>query len=70
MELSLKHETKLVIGQRMYQSMNFLQMGLEELDACLMQLSMENPLLEATPPAVELRHNEAVRGQGPYKKRQ
>ena len=53
MELSLKHETKLVIGQRMYQSMNFLQMGLEELDACLMQLSMENPLLEATPPAVE-----------------
>ena len=53
MELSLKHETKLVIGQKMYQSMNFLQMGLEELDACLMQLSMENPLLEATPPAVE-----------------
>lgn len=48
MELSLKHETKLVIGQRMYQSMNFLQMGLEELDACLMQLSMENPLLEAS----------------------
>lgn len=54
MELSLKHETKLVIGQKMYQSMNFLQMGLEELDACLMQLSMENPLLEVTPPAKEI----------------
>lgn len=55
MELSLKRETKLVVGQRMYQSMSFLQMGLEELDACLRELSMENPLLDAHPPARDLR---------------
>ena len=51
MELSLKRETKLVVGQRMYQSMSFLQMGIEELDTCLRELSMENPMLEAGPPA-------------------
>lgn len=53
-ELSLKRETKLVVGQRMYQSMNFLQMGLAELDTCLRELSMENPMLESHPPAHDL----------------
>ena len=50
MELSLRRETKLVLGQRMYQSMNLLQMGTAELDAYLNELSMENPMLEETPP--------------------
>lgn len=52
-ELSLKRETKLVIGQKMYQSMSFLQMGADELDSCLNELSMENPLLDAAPPREE-----------------
>lgn len=50
MELILREETKLVIGQRMYQSLNFLQMGAEELDECLNEMCMENPLLEKMPP--------------------
>ena len=50
MEISLRRETKLVLGQRMYQSMNLLQMGTAELDSYLNELSMENPLLEERPP--------------------
>lgn len=50
MEISLRRETKLVLGQRMYQSMNLLQMGTVELDSYLNGLSMENPLLEEKPP--------------------
>ena len=34
----------------MYQSMSLLQMGAAELDAYLNELSMENPMLEETPP--------------------
>ena len=33
----------------MYQSMNFLQMGAEELGEYMRELSMENPLLEELP---------------------
>ena len=51
MELSLRRETKLVLGQRMYQSMNLLQMGTAELESYLNELSMENPMLEETAPA-------------------
>lgn len=54
MEISLRRETKLVLGQRMYQSMNLLQMGTAELDAYLNELSMENPLLEATAPKASM----------------
>jgi len=50
MEISLRRETKLVLGQRMYQSMNLLQMGTVELNAYLNELSMENPLLEEKAP--------------------
>lgn len=34
----------------MYQSLNFLQMGSEELEEYLNELSMENPVLESEPP--------------------
>ena len=50
MEISLRRETKLVLGQRMYQSMNLLQMSTAELNSYLNELSMENPLLEEKPP--------------------
>lgn len=58
MEISLRRETKLVLGQRMYQSMNLLQMSTAELNSYLNELSMENPLLEEKPPvsSVEARY--------------
>ena len=50
MEILLKKETKIMLGQQMYQSMNLLQMSAVELDSYLNELSMENPLLEEKPP--------------------
>ena len=52
MELILGTEHRLVIGQRMYQSMNLLQMSADELTDYLNELSMENPLFEVTPPKI------------------
>lgn len=49
LEILLSRETKLILGQRMYQSMNFLQMSAEELEEYMRELSMENPLLEELP---------------------
>lgn len=49
MEILLSRETKLILGQRMYQSMSFLQMSAEELAEYMKELSMENPLLEELP---------------------
>ena len=46
MEIILCTETKQILGQRMYQSMNLLQMGIEELSEYMHDLSMENPLIE------------------------
>ena len=54
MELLLSRETRLVLGQKMYQSMNFLRMGAEELEGCLDELSQENPILEKDDSAPEL----------------
>ncbi len=56
--LVLSNENKLVLGQKMYQSMVLLQMGTEELESYLNELSMENPLLEAGPPkaGADIRH--------------
>lgn len=63
--LVLSRENRLVIGQRMYQSMVLLQMGSEELESYLNELSMENPLLEALPPKLgtDIRHAPARSGR-------
>lgn len=50
MDLSLKRETKLVLGQKMYESMSFLQMSTEELEQSMEELCLENPMLEQQPP--------------------
>ena len=49
MELLLTKETRQILGQRMYQSMGFLQMGIEELEQTMHELCMENPILEESP---------------------
>lgn len=49
MEIVLNRETKQILGQRMYQSMSLLQMGMEELRDYMHELSMENPLLDEKP---------------------
>ena len=46
MGISLSQETKLVIGQQMYTSLSFLQMGALELEERLQEMSMENVMLE------------------------
>lgn len=49
MEILLSRETKQILGQRMYQSMNLLQMGIEELEGYMHELSLENPLIDEKP---------------------
>ena len=49
MEILLSRETKQILGQRMYQSMSLLQMGIEELEAYMHELSLENPLIDEKP---------------------
>lgn len=50
MEIKLRQETRQVMGQQMQLSMQLLQMNVQELDAYLRELSLENPLLEEVPP--------------------
>lgn len=50
MELTLRKEERLVLGQQMRQSMQLLQMSSLELEEYLNELAMENPLLEVRPP--------------------
>lgn len=49
MEILLSRETKQILGQRMYQSMSLLQMGAEELEEYMHELSLENPLIDEKP---------------------
>lgn len=65
MEIVLGREHRLVIGQKMYQAMNLLQMSTEEMTAYLNELSMENPLLDAVPPKTggDVRHARARSGR-------
>ena len=55
MEITLRHETKQAMGQQMQLSMQLLQMSVQELDAYLRELSLENPLLEELPPQQSFR---------------
>ena len=50
--ITLRNETRQVLGQNMQLSMKFLQMSTQELGAYLRELALENPLLEETPPAL------------------
>lgn len=50
MEISLTNEQRQVLGEQMLLSMKLLQMSAAELDDYLRELSLENPLLEASPP--------------------
>lgn len=70
MEIILREETKLVMGHRMYQSMSFLQMGAEELDECLNEACMENPMLDRVPPRERPELRMAYGGGIPGSKRQ
>ena len=49
MKILLSRETKQILGQRMYQSLNLLQMGTEELEEYMHELSLENPLIDEKP---------------------
>ena len=50
MDINLTQKTKLVAGQQMQTSLNFLQMGTLELEERLREISMENIMLEETEP--------------------
>ena len=50
MKLKLTNEQKLILSQKMQQSLKLLQMNSHELETYLNELSMENPLIEVVPP--------------------
>lgn len=54
LEITLRKETRLVLGQQMQLSMKFLQMTSTELEAHLREMALENPLLEESPPKARL----------------
>lgn len=65
MEIKLRHEVRQVMGQQMQLSMQLLQMSVQELDAYLRELSLENPLLEELPPQQVYRPLAVSRGHVP-----
>ncbi len=54
LEITLRKETRLVLGQQMQLSMKLLQMTSMELEAYLRELALENPLLKESPPKSRL----------------
>ena len=59
MKLKLTNEQKLILSQKMQQSLKLLQMNSHELETYLNELSMENPLIEVVPPR-EMQPRKAV----------
>lgn len=54
LEITLRKETRLVLGQQMQLSMKLLQMTSMELEVYLRELALENPLLKESPPKSRL----------------
>ena len=59
MKLKLTNEQKLILSQKMQQSLKLLQMNSHELETYLNELSMENPLIEAVCICSNVRNSDA-----------